>query len=158
DQVTKNQLIGRIGQPDLVNRIAAAKAELAERLAEQQNVASFASEDLSLRDTTQKLQESKLKDTIAFAEQRLIALQQQIDNQQALLAKGLVTKQNLLQAQQEYFSTKDLLERSRADLQQLPLERLTTQNTKQQEMVRSQLAINETKRRIESLEQQLEFM
>src|SRR5262249_12483208 len=68
DQVTKNQLIGRIGQPDLVNRIAAAKAELAERLAEQQNVASFASEDLSLRDTTQKLQESKLKDTIAFAE------------------------------------------------------------------------------------------
>ena len=157
EQVTKGQVVARIARPDLDGQIEAAKADLNERLAEHAKLTAFASEDLGLRDDALKLQDSKLTDTMAFAAERLTALQQQIDNQQRLLEKGLVTTQNLLQAKQEYYATKDLMERSRSDQRQIPIERLSGRMSKERDIVQSQMAINDARRKIELLQQQLQL-
>jgi HlyD family secretion protein len=157
DLVTKNQVVARIAQPDLTSQISNAKAALAERRSQHRQLTDFTSEDLGLRSSSLFMAEAKLTDTITFAEERLAAQQQQIENQEILLQKGLITKQAILQAQQEYFATKDLLERSRSELRQVPLERLTTKTLKDQDVVRSQQGINQAERQITQLAQQLEI-
>lgn len=154
DKVEKGQVVARLDRPDLVEQIAAARAELAERLDQHRRVTSFASQDLTLRSDSMVLQEAKLRDTVVFAEGRAKALEQQIQNLEALLEKGLITRQTVLQVQQEFFATRDLLARSVNDLKQLPLQQLSASTDKEQSVVRSQIAINETQRRIDGLEQQ----
>jgi HlyD family secretion protein len=154
DVVEKDQVVARLDRPDLAEQIAAAKAELSERLDELRRTSSYASQDLTLRNDSLVLQEAKLADTITFAEARSRALEEQIQNLEALLEKGLITKQTVLQVQQEYFSTRDLLARSRSELKQVPLQRLSASTDQEQAVVRSQVAANEARRRIELLQQQ----
>ena len=52
----------------------------------------------------------------------------------------------VLQTRQEYFGAKDLLERSRSELKLLPLDRLTSRTMREQDVLRSQLRINEAER------------
>jgi HlyD family secretion protein len=154
DVIEKGQVVARIDRVDLTDQIAAVRAELAERNDQHQRITSYASQDMTLRNDSLALQESKITDTIAFAEERAKALEQQLQSLETLLEKGLITKQTVLQVQQEYFGTKDLIARSRNELKQIPLQRLSATTDKEQETVRSQIAINETRRRIEGLEQQ----
>lgn len=157
DEVEPGQLLARVDQPDLRAQIQAARAELAEREKEHVTLVAVSTEGLGLRNDSLILQEAKLKDTIAFAEERLAALEQQIESQETLLEKGLITRHTVLQTRQDYFGTKDLAERSRNELQQIPLERLTARTGREQEIVRSQLGINEMRRRLEHLEAQHEL-
>lgn len=154
DTVKRGQVIATIDYPDLRVQIAAAKAELGEREREHARLTAFASRDLGLRDNVLGLQETKTRETITFAEERLAALRQQIESQELLLEKGLITRQTLLQSRQEYFAAQDLLQRSRNDLEQLPLERLTARTGRDQEVMRSEMVMNDIRRRIAGLEQQ----
>ena len=154
DRVEKGQVLARIDQPALTESIEGARAELAELTAEHEKLRRFAAQDLSLRDEATVLQEAKLRNTIAFAEERLLALDEQTRNLEALLEKGLITKQTLLEVRQEYFSMRDLLTASRNELNRLPIDRLSERTTKEREVVRSQMAISDLQRRIEALELQ----
>jgi HlyD family secretion protein len=154
ERVAKGQVIATIDHPDIRAQIEAAKAELSERAAEHVKLTEFTTKDLGLRDNVLEIQGAKVRETIVFAEQRLAALRQQIASQETLLEKGLITNQTLLQSRQEYFAAQDLLQRSRNDLEQLPLERLTSRTGRDLDLARSQLAMNDIRRRIDTLEEQ----
>jgi len=156
DTVTVGQVVARIAQPQLAREIESARARLVELRSQHKELSSYTSKDLSLRTNTRSMQEAKLKDTIAFAEQRLASLKDQIASEEALLEKGLITRQTVLQTRQSMFGTQELLESAKNDLRQLPISQLTTQTQGEQTVVQSQLRINDTERQIELLTQQLD--
>ncbi len=154
--VTEGQVVARIAQPQLEREIGTTRARLADLRAQHQQLSSFTSRDLSLRTDTQVMQEAKLKDTIAFAEQRLASLREQIASEEALLEKGLITRQTVLQTRQALFGTQELLENARNEIRQLPIAQLTTRTQGEQAVVQSQLRISDTERQIDLLMTQLE--
>lgn len=158
DLVETGQVIARIDQPDLTKQITNARAQLEELRTQHRQLISYSARNTTLRDDNLLLQGAKLKDTITFADGRLTALQEQIENQEALLEKGLITKQAVLQSKQEYFATQDLRARTQNELERIPLEQLTTSTSSEQEIVRSQLRINESERNIDLLTRQLELV
>jgi HlyD family secretion protein len=156
DAVTEGQIVARIAQPQLEREIESARARLRELQSQHRELTAFTSKDLSLRTNTRAMQEAKLKDTIAFAEQRVAALREQIKSEEALLARQLITPQTVLQTRQALFATQDLLEGARNELRQLPIAQLTTETQGEQSVIQSQLRINEAERQIELLTQQLQ--
>jgi HlyD family secretion protein len=156
DTVKVGQVIARVAQPQIEREIENARARLAELQSQHRELSTFTSKDRSLRTNTRTMQEAKLKDTIAFAEQRLAALREQIASEEALLEKGLITRQTVLQTRQSFFGTQEVLEGARNELRQLPIAELTTQTQGEQTVVQSQLRINDTERQIVLLGQQLD--
>jgi HlyD family secretion protein len=155
DLIKRGDIVAHVEQPALEREIQNQRMRLAELQDQHKERAVFARQNLSLRSDSEALQESKLKDTVSFAEQRLAALREQIASEEALLDKGLITRQTVLQTRQAFFATQDMLESARAQLKQLPLERLTSRTLSDQELLQSQLRINEAERQIALLEQQL---
>ncbi|MGE0043533.1 MAG: NHLP bacteriocin system secretion protein [Vicinamibacterales bacterium] len=153
--VAVDQVIARIAQPALELEIASARKQLAELRAQQQVLERFASRDLSLRSDSDLARQAKLKDTIAFAEQRLTSLREQLTSEEALLDRGLITRQTLLQTRQAIYATEDLLEGARNDLKQLPIVELTTRSQSEQNILQGELRINQAERQLEQLEQRL---
>lgn len=156
DTIAVGQVIARIAQPQIEREIESTRARLADLRSQHRELSTFTSKDLSLRTNTRSMQEAKLKDTIAFAEQRMAALKEQIANEESLLEKGLITRQTVLQTRQQMFGAQELLESARNELRQLPIAELSNQTQGEQAVVQSQLRINDTERQIELLTQQLE--
>ena len=154
DEVRPGQVMARLDQPDLVTRIRSAEAELAEREEEHASLITVSGEGLSLRNDSLVLQETKLRDAITFAEGRLAGLNAKMRSLETLLERGLIVREVVLEAQQESFATRELLEKSRTELKQIPLDRLTARTATEQDIARSQLAINEVRRRISALKEQ----
>lgn len=156
ETVEAGQVVARLAQPALERERDNARARLEELERQHRELASFSARNLTLQSDSRALQKSKLENTIAFAEQRLEALREQIRSEEALLEKGLITRQTVLHTRQAYFGTEDLLEGARNELNQLPLTQLTTVTQADQEILQSQLRINEADRALRLLEQQLD--
>lgn len=156
ETVAAGQVVARLAQPALVRERDHARARLEELERQHRELASFSARNLTLQSNSRALEKSKLENTVAFAEQRLEALRDQIRSEEALLEKGLITRQTVLNTRQAYFATEDLLEGARNDIKQLPLTQLTTATEADQEILQSQLRINEAERELQLLDQQLD--
>jgi HlyD family secretion protein len=155
DVVTEGQVVARIEQPELETRIANAKAQLAEQRRQHERLMSSNKRDLGLLQDSNELQKASLEDTIKFSEGRLKALQDQLQNEEQLLEKGLITRTQVLNTRQSIFSTQDQLERSRSSLKQLNITDVSTRTQKEDELIRSQLSLNDAERQIAATEEQL---
>lgn len=156
DTVQVGQVVARIDHPQIEREIASGRLRLAELRRKHEQLSTFTSRDVTLRANSLLMQEAKLKSTVAFAEQRLASLKEQLASEEGLLEKGLIIRQTVLQTRQAYFATQDLLEGARNELKQLPISDLTTRSQGEQNVLQSQLQISETERQIELLEQQLQ--
>jgi HlyD family secretion protein len=156
DSVKVDQMLGRVAQPELQREIENARAQLGELQARHKELTTFASRDLSLRSDTQEMQEAKLKGTVQFAEQRLTALREQIVGEEALLERGLITRQTVLQTRQSIFATQELLEGAQNELRQLPITRLSTRTQSEQSILQSQMKINDIERQLDLMTRQLD--
>jgi HlyD family secretion protein len=156
EAVRVGQVVARVQQPGLEREIDSTRARLADLRSQHRELSTFTSRDLSLRTDTQTMQQAKLTATIAFAEQRITSLREQIASEEALLEKGLITRQTVLQSRQALFGAQELLESARNESRQLPIAQLTTRTQGEQNVIQSQLRISDTERQIDLLVQQLE--
>jgi HlyD family secretion protein len=157
DLVKKGDVIGHVDQPDMVAKINNAKASLREQLSQHNDLVSFTKTNVSLEEENDVLNHSKIQDTITFSDQRVKALTEQMNNEEALLERGLITKQQVLTTRQSLFTTRDQLEKARSDLKQLRVNQLSTRNTKDQQIIKSQVALNDGERNLKVLEEQLKL-
>ena len=155
DIVRQGQIVAVIEQPEMEAKIANSKAQLVEMQRQHAELMSYTRRDLSLQADSSELQRSALEDTVRFSEQRVDALKEQIASEERLLDLGLITKQTVLTTQQSLFTTSDQLERAKNDLKKLVVTDTSTKTQKDQDIIRSQLQLNEAQRNIEFLEEQL---
>lgn len=153
--VTQGQVVARIDQPDIEASLQNAIEHLKELENQHKELSSYTEKDFSLQSESLVLRRATLEGTVEYTKQRLAALEEQIAREEALLERGLITRQTVLQTRQAFYAATDQREQALNDLKQLDVSDLSITNRKEQQLLQSQLAINETERSIRVLKDQL---
>ena len=155
DRVTEGQVIARIAQPELLQRISRARARVTQLSAEHKEVLRFEERSAQLNRTYAATRRSSLAKSIEASEEILRALEQRIKNQETLLKQGLFTPQQLLQTKAEHAQHQEKLQTSRTELVQLDVNNLQTRNSATRQIEESRSALADAQRELDQLEHQL---
>lgn len=158
DEVSEGQVIARIAQPHLLEEMQQAKANLRELRTQHAKLQRFGDQDLALQTDYLTQQRANLEQSIDIAEERLRWLKEKIDNQEKLLAQGLITRQTLLDTRQAYYQKQEELESSRNQLKQIASRKLTSRNEHEQGLLDWQFKINEAERDLAQMEEEYNLL
>jgi HlyD family secretion protein len=123
DRVTRGQIIGRLEQYDMLQKIKANEAHLREVEAQYEQAVALAAQSEKLREANNAQQVQNLTHQLAAARQKSKLIKERIETQTGLFEEGLITRQTLIASQLELAAV------------QLEIETIQTQ-FKQQEVAR----------------------
>ena len=149
--VKADQVIARVAQPELADRIEKAESRLRELQARGSIVRSFAGRGNELTAQTVAQQKQGLQAQLRALQERGGILKQRVATQQQLLEQGLITQRQLLQTREEQTQAELDAENIRGQVKTLDLRRLETDKQGQNEVATIQAEINEARRVLESL-------
>lgn len=155
DLVEKGQVVARLGQPELVEKIKSATANLKELRAQHEQQEAFIAQNTRLQLDGLAKERATVQNTIAMARERLSWLQERIDSQEQLLDKGLITRQTLLSTTEQYNATRNEIDRAQNQLQQIAVQELEIKSRSEQERMSGRFRINEAERNLRALEEQM---
>jgi HlyD family secretion protein len=153
--VTEGQVVARIAQEDLAERLQQARTTLANLRAQHEQSVTFGSRDVAVQAQYAAQQRVSLEQSIAAAEQSLRWLAEKIGNQEQLVRQGLLTKSTLLGTRQQYDATREKINESRSQLTQIEARELELRNRKQEETESGRARIEEQAQLAADLERQL---
>lgn len=155
DVVTEGQVVARLAQPDLADRIRQARARVAEQEAELNRVTDFGTRDLGVQGRRLAQQRANLEQSIEAANRTLQALEERRRNEEALLRQGLITRQTLLATTQQVEDAREKARSARAELAQLQVQELQSRNETGTRRQQAEVALSQARRELASLEDQL---
>jgi HlyD family secretion protein len=148
DVVTRGQIIGRIDQNELLQKIQSYEARLKEAEAQQAQTVLLAQQSNELRDSTLARQVQGYAAQAAAAAQKVKLLKERIESQTRLYEQGLITRQTLINSQLELSSTELEGETIKAQLKQLEVQRLEARKQVENEVARARIQVEDVKRSI----------
>jgi HlyD family secretion protein len=151
DTVKVDQIVARVAQPELSDRIEKTEARLRELESQGRIVRSFSGRTSQLSGQSIAQQKQGLETRLRALQERARILKQRIETQQQLLEQGLVTKQQLLQTRQDQTQVELDADNVRGQIKQLDLRGLETDKQGQNEVANIQSQINEARRALDSL-------
>jgi HlyD family secretion protein len=155
DEVKQGQVIGVVAQPGLEGRIRSLLESRAELERERSRSAGVRSEGLQLQNEVTRNQIANLQREIVSSRQQIRTLDEQSQTEEELLAKGLITKQQLLTTRQKRASIEASIASTEAQIKQVQSARF--QNETQAEQADRDIAarIAEMDRNISSVQREL---
>jgi HlyD family secretion protein len=155
EHVTANQVVAKIAQPGLTDRIKMAEAALADARRERERT-------LTVRGNAAKLQidalarertnhEREIEDVRAQA--KIVAEQIPVDDQ--LLAKGLITKQQTLAAKEKLVALEGQIAALQAQIKQIDAQQFNIRNQPLESDASMKARVTELERNLASLESEL---
>ncbi len=155
DSVTEGQVVARVAQTDLANRVQAARAEI-ERLREQHTaLTTFSDRDQQLQSDYLGQQRASLDQSIAAGEKSAAWLNEKITNQEQLVQQGLVTRATLLGTRQQLDGERQKIADAQSQLTQIAAKQLDLQNDHRERVRQSLDKIGEQEAELADLERQL---
>lgn len=145
------QVVAKVVRPELYDQIEMSRARLADLKKQRDEIRTYST--TSLRFGTQ-LQESEFRNLtarIALAEDRKKAAEAKLQLEQGLLEQGLVTKQALLDTEQQASAAALEAEGTKNRLKQLSVRQLEEQRRLQNELAGLELQVNDAVRTLDSL-------
>jgi HlyD family secretion protein len=155
DVITEGQVVARLAQPELADNIAQARARLQELEARQRELSAFAARDGQLQTSSFAERRLSLEQAIANSQRMLSSLEERIRSQERLVQQGLITRQALLATVQERDAVQDRILATRAQLQELGVERLQEGNTTQEKLQEGTARLEEARHALAALENQM---
>ena len=156
DIVKKNQVIARIAQPELLDQIDRAKAELTELLIQDQVLTDFLKKDSGFQEDVLSGQRATNQEIIVGARERATWFERRIAAEEKLFQEGVITEKQLLQTKDEYGKLKSDVVAAQNQLREIAARDLAIRNQNQQQLSTSQLKIADQKRKLQLLENQLQ--
>ena len=155
DHVECNQVIGSISQPDAENKLKALRESLAELQSERARAGTARTEGLHLQDIALANQRDNHLRQIADLEQQIKVMGEQIQVDEELLGKGLITRQQVLDSRQKRNAAQSSIASLEAELKQIDSTRF--QNEAQVSMADrdAEARINEVQRSIDLMQKEL---
>lgn len=157
DMVEKGQIVAKIAQPRLEEELKKARSIIEELQANHRELQKFGSKDLRLQSEYLAQQRRNLENAIETDRQQLAWMEEKVAAQEALYNKGLITRQALLGSKQNVSSIRENIDRSLNELKQIDVRSLTLKNSRQQELLSSQIRLNDAERQIQQLLNELEL-
>lgn len=149
DTVTRGQIIGRIEQSDMLQKIKATEASMKEMQAQYDLALKLARESDVLRANTRAQQVQNLNSQLAAANRRIKLLQDRVESQQGLLSQGLITKQTLIGTQLELSSAQLETENIRGQFKQLDVKELEDKKASDNEVTHAKNQLDDVARSIQ---------
>ncbi len=156
DHISKGQVIGKVAQPSLLERIRVANGQLAESLKQRDDVVKVRADRSSLQLAFLKRQRINLEREIQELQQEAKIVAEQIPVDEELLSKGLVTKQQVYLTRQRLVAIQGSIASRRAQITQLDSTEFQTENENLEANLQLQNKIADLKREIEVLKNELE--
>ncbi len=142
DVVAKGQLLARVAQPKLLSILNADKSQLRELKQEYEKIANFNTHNLKEKFEYYSKQRADYQHSIQLAREQLSWYDEKLGNQEKLLLKGLIRKQDYLATQKDIFNLKEAIEKTQRDLKQLSIDELELKQKQDMELLskRQQIA------------------
>lgn len=134
DNVTRGQIIGRIDQFELLQKIKANEARLKELQAQYEQSVALAQKSNGLREVALAQQSRGINARHAAASQKVRLLRERIESQKSLLEQGLITRQTLIASELELTATTLEAETANTQLRQLEVTRLEDKKQSENEV------------------------
>jgi HlyD family secretion protein len=146
-----------VEQPDLLQQIEDTKATLKEREFDLQQLSSFGNQDSRLQGKLIDQQRNTIELQIASEKKNLEFLKNQLITEKDLLKKGLITRPQVANTEQQIEASNNSIERLKGQLVQTSSQQLNIGFDLQQKITLNKQRIAETKRRLESLEERYDI-
>ncbi len=153
DDVKEGEVIAIVEQPVLEQQIAEAKALLAERKFELEQLQSFGNQDNKLQGEFITQQRSSIRLQIGTQRKILKFLKNQLATELDLKAKGLITNSQMANTEQQIEGARNQIESLRAQLAQTSSQELNLDFDAEQKISISEQRIAQAERNIEQLEE-----
>jgi HlyD family secretion protein len=119
DDVAEGQVVARVAQPELSDRVQAAKTSLVALRADFGDLVRFSAHNDSLQHTLLDQQRASIEQGRAAAEQSLAWLQERIASEEQLVQQGLLTRSTLVATRQQADQTREKIADAKGQLTQL---------------------------------------
>lgn len=156
DVIEKGQPVARIRQEELQRQITDRQSRLADLRGELQERQRQAREQERLRGRDLAQQRANLELSIKTLQAEIGLLRQRLEDQEALLADGLVTKQTVMATQQDLNARRDQLEAQRLELNGLELKGLEGAQQIAQELETRERALRDAESETRELQAKLQ--
>lgn len=157
DVIEKGTVVARVAQLSLVNEINENRIKLNELQAEKDLVEMYTSTNKDLRSKYLNQQTNNILEMIKNDKKQLEFLSSKIISLEELYKAGGITKQVLFDAKQEYEALKQNIANNQNKLKEINIQTLDVSKTTQRERSSIELNIEELKRKIVQLEQDIEL-
>lgn len=156
DVLHAGQPVASVRQDPLLRQIQEGEAKLAQIKVDYQSLLAFAEEQRRLKARDRSQQKANLQQSIQRLEKDASLVTEKLAVRGKLLAEGLITKQSLLDTEQELNSTRDALASSRLQLDGLDLKRLEAEQDVEQQLDARRLTLRDEESQIRELKAKLE--
>lgn len=157
DEIEADQIVARVAQPSLVERIRATEEALGEARAEQSRTLQVRRDSARLEvGAIDRENENTLREIKELQEQAEI-VRERIPVEEELLRKGLITKQRVLNTQLELVAIGAKVEQLRARIKQLEAQRFSTEAGPEETDAVMQARISNLVRTLAGLEKDLDL-
>jgi HlyD family secretion protein len=153
--VAAGAVVAQVEQPDLRQEIIAARAEVVEAKVQIEKVSALQTRSRSTQDDLRQQQRTNLAKSVAASEQRVAALTDRLRDFEDLSARGVITKQRLLDGRNELNQASEELSRNRNSLKQTEVEEETQRNEREREQLNLELKLATAQRKFEQLKERL---
>lgn len=151
DEVNEGQVVARLAQPELIEKLSSAKMELAGLRTAQAQLVSSASHDATLKAAYFEQQRAYLEESIRGSRASLTSLEEKVAGQERLVARGLLTRQTLLTTRQQRDAVDDKIRSDGAQLAQLRVTSQQTDVTRRQQLAEGEAKIEQSAAQYEQL-------
>lgn len=135
DTVQAGQIVAVIGQPETVDKIADAKEKVRQAQVKHSVFRDFSIREIRLNSESVKQQRKNLVLTNEALQKRLGLLEEQLRDQKRLVKLGLITKQKVINTEQDINTAKQQFRSNRNSLKQLAIKKLQLENQIRQKLL-----------------------
>ena len=155
DHIKPNQVIARVAQPELTEKIRATQEMLAEARSQENLSRQLHAQNAKLQSDALQRQRENATRQIGEMQDQINLVKEQIPVDQELLAKGLITKQQTFVNRQKLVDLNSKIESLRAEIRQYDAQQFGIDVAPVQNQVEMQSRIADLQRTLGGLEAQL---
>lgn len=155
DTVKEGQVVARIAQPEIVERLREARITLTNLREAHAFLTAAGGRELSTQEASLRQQAMHLADAIKADERRAAFFREKVVSQQQLVAEGRLVRQTLINTLQELDATNEQIRMRRGELTKIELQTLQARSQRQVSLQKSAFAIREADHDVAQLERSL---
>lgn len=155
DVVREGQVVARVAQPEVLNRIRQVRLSLDNRRAAHHLATTHAEDEVALQVAQLGRRRDGLEQSIAAAVDRLRWQREKIAAQQRLVDQGRLTRQTVIDSRQQMHATEERLRANRRQLADLRLERLAMEARNARTLQTSEHQVAMARVELEQLEREM---
>lgn len=155
DMVTEGQVVARMSQPELADKLLEARAVVAELKTQHEEIVAHGSKDVALQTRLLAQQRATLSQSIAAAERSAKAHRETVELQTQLVQEGLLTRQTALATRHQLDQTEQQIGNGQSELVQVAVREQELRTKHEEEVNASRTKITVQERVVAVLEREI---